>query len=209
MKSDQKRLADFKAKVSTVFTQLELPISVYAATSHDRYRKPRVGMWVELLEDHDLERAGTVDLDNSFFVGDAAGRRASGSRTKDFSCGDRNFAANVGIHFHTPEEYFLEEDPSPFIREFDPTVVLQEAAAISTDATSEPFSKAVSLEIVLFCGSPGAGKSSFYWRHLQPLGYARVNQDILKTREKCIKAAEELIGEGTSVVIGKRIPPNM
>jgi hypothetical protein len=45
----------------------------------------------------------------------------------------------------------------------------------------KPFSKTNPLDIVLFCGSPGAGKSSFYWRHLQPLGYGRVNQDILKT----------------------------
>lgn len=90
IKSDQKRLADFKAKVSTVFTQLELPVSIYAATTHDRYRKPRVGMWDELREDYDLENAAAVDLDNSFFVGDAAGREASGKRPKDFSCGDRS-----------------------------------------------------------------------------------------------------------------------
>ena len=89
IKSDQKRLADFKAKVTNVFKQLELPLSIYAATSHDRYRKPRVGMWEELLEDHDLEHAEAVDLGNSFFVGDAAGRGASGARPKDFSCGDR------------------------------------------------------------------------------------------------------------------------
>ena len=37
------------------------------------------------------------------------------------------------------------------------------------------------LDIVLFCGSPGAGKSTFYWKHLKHLGYERVNQDILKT----------------------------
>jgi len=36
-------------------------------------------------------------------------------------------------------------------------------------------------EILLFCGSPGAGKSSFYWKYLQPLAYKRVNQDMLKT----------------------------
>lgn len=37
------------------------------------------------------------------------------------------------------------------------------------------------VDVVLFCGSPGAGKSSFFWRHLKPLGYERVNQDTLKT----------------------------
>ena len=36
-------------------------------------------------------------------------------------------------------------------------------------------------EIVLFCGSPGAGKSTFYWKQLQPLEFERVNQDILGT----------------------------
>jgi hypothetical protein len=45
----------------------------------------------------------------------------------------------------------------------------------------ETFSKSNPIDIVVFCGSPGAGKSSFYWRHLQPLGYGRVNQDILKS----------------------------
>jgi hypothetical protein len=38
----------------------------------------------------------------------------------------RNFAANVGITFHTPEEYFLHEKPRPFTRDFDPTVYIDE-----------------------------------------------------------------------------------
>lgn len=37
------------------------------------------------------------------------------------------------------------------------------------------------LDVVLLCGSPGSGKSSFYWKSLKPLGYERVNQDILKS----------------------------
>lgn len=45
----------------------------------------------------------------------------------------------------------------------------------------EPYTKKNNLDIVLFCGSPGAGKSTFYWKQVEPLGYVRVNQDILKT----------------------------
>ncbi|KAE8856752.1 hypothetical protein PTNB73_09474 [Pyrenophora teres f. teres] len=199
VKSDQKRLADFKTKVTAVLTQLDLPISIYAATSRDQYRKPRMGMWQELLEDYDVEHADTVDLENSVFVGDAGGREAvAGSPAKDHSCSDRDFAANVGISFHTPEEYFRHEEPRPFVRAFEPTAYIGERAEQPISAI---FTKPATPEIVLFCGCPGAGKSSFYWKHLQPLGYARVNQDTLKTREKCVKAATAFLQEGTSAVI--------
>ncbi|KAF2742545.1 DNA kinase/phosphatase Pnk1 [Sporormia fimetaria CBS 119925] len=203
VKSDQKRLTEFKAKVGSVFTQLDLPVSVYAATAKDKYRKPRSGMWHEMLEDNDLETDDAVDLENSFFVGDAGGRDAAGKTPKDHSCVDRDFAANVGIPFYTPEEYFLQEEARPFVRPFDPAAYLQEQTAAPT-APLQPkgtFTKTNPLDIVALCGSPGAGKSSFYWRHLKPLGYERVNQDLLKTREKCLKAAKEFIENGTSVVV--------
>lgn len=34
--------------------------------------------------------------------------------------GDRDFAANVSIKFHTPEEFFLDASPEQVIRQFDP-----------------------------------------------------------------------------------------
>jgi bifunctional polynucleotide phosphatase/kinase len=89
-KSSQKRLSDFKGKVSAVLNQLQLPITVYAATSRDEYRKPRIGMWSELLDDSDLDSIGSVDLEHSFFVGDAGGRAAiPGGAARDHSCSDR------------------------------------------------------------------------------------------------------------------------
>ena len=89
-KADQKRLSDFKAKATAVLSQLDLPITIYAATDRDQYRKPRTGMWDKLIEDHSLESQG-IDLDHSFFVGDAGGRSGSvsGGVAKDFSCSDR------------------------------------------------------------------------------------------------------------------------
>lgn len=48
-----------------------------------------------------------IDLAESMYVGDAAGRPAEGKKKKDFSCSDRLFALNIGVKFLTPEEHFL------------------------------------------------------------------------------------------------------
>ncbi|RDW60769.1 DNA kinase Pnk1 [Coleophoma cylindrospora] len=199
----QAKIDTFKAKTSAVFNQLDIPINIYAATGKDMYRKPRIGMWEELLDDYDIDTTKDLDLENSIFVGDAAGRHASHGKAKDFSCSDRNFAENVGIKFYTPEEYFLHEEPRPFTRTFDPSTYIESSPTITSQKT---FSKRNEKEIVLFCGSPGAGKSTFYWRVLEPLGYVRVNQDTLKTRDKCVKVAGEQLADGKSVVIDNTNP---
>ncbi|KAF2461511.1 polynucleotide kinase 3 phosphatase-domain-containing protein [Lineolata rhizophorae] len=208
VKSDRKRVSDFKTKVSAVLGQLDLPLTIYAATTQDRFRKPRTGMWNEVCEEYDLRPVPSanedcVDIENSFFIGDAGGRvsniggaesKKTGQSARDFSCSDRNFAANVGIAFKTPEEYFLNAAPAPFEREFDPKSYLQDV-----HVATPVYSKAHTLELVIFCGSPASGKSTFYWKVLKPLGYERVNQDTLKTRDKCLKQAEEYLKGGISV----------
>ncbi|KAL4975739.1 polynucleotide kinase 3 phosphatase-domain-containing protein [Aspergillus desertorum] len=182
-------LGNFKERVSAVMKQLDIPLSVYAATELDEYRKPRAGMWREFLDDYDYDVTG-IDSSESIFVGDAAGRPG------DHSAADRGFAANVNITFKTPEEFFLGSAPEPVA--FDLSVYLQPN---SVDDASPPFSRKSPLELVIFCGSPGAGKSTFFWDYLKPLGYERVNQDILKSRMKCIKAAKEHLAAKRSVVV--------
>jgi bifunctional polynucleotide phosphatase/kinase len=58
-------------------------------------------------------------------------------------------------------------------------------------------------ELVLFVGYPCLGKTSFYRRYFQPGDYVHINQDTLKTRDKCVKAAREVFREGKSCVIGE------
>ncbi|KAK5110111.1 hypothetical protein LTR62_006245 [Meristemomyces frigidus] len=196
-------LNNFKGKVTAVLNALELPITMYAASGPDLYRKPRVGMWQQLLKEYGLTNESDIDRDSCLFVGDAAGREAdksSGAR-KDHACSDRDFAANVGLPFHTPEEYFLGEPVKPFVRTLNPSVHLNVEMTTQTDMSPVVFTNKHDVELVLFCGSPGAGKSTFYWRHMQPLGYERVNQDILKSRDKCIKVATQLLEGRRPVVV--------
>ena len=87
-KKPKTKLAVFKAKASAVLHQLDLPLTIYAATEKDIYRKPRTGMWTEFLDDYDIN-ANDLDLEHSIFVGDAAGRHAEAGTPKDFSCSDR------------------------------------------------------------------------------------------------------------------------
>lgn len=184
--AESKSYNNFKEKVTAVLNDLDVPLSVYAATESDEYRKPRLGMWSEFLEDYDLDVTG-VDLKSSFFVGDAAGRPGDHSQVdrlvfifpssnNQLTDHYRGFAVNIGVGFKTPEEFFLNQAPEVFEKPFDP------ASYLHTGEQDPPlFTRLHPLELVLFCGSPGAGKSTFYWNNLEPLGYERVNQDILKS----------------------------
>jgi DNA 3'-phosphatase len=89
IKAEQKRVNVFKAKVGHVLNQLDIPMSVFAATAQDQFRKPRTGVWSELLEEYDLDEEEGCDRKHSFFVGDAAGRPEGADARKDFSCSDR------------------------------------------------------------------------------------------------------------------------
>jgi bifunctional polynucleotide phosphatase/kinase len=63
-------------------------------------------------------------------------------------------------------------------------------------------------EIVLFVGSPGAGKSHFFRTFFEAEGYVRVNQDEIGTRTKCLKMVEEIVGkEGKRCVVGESSSP--
>lgn len=207
---NSKRVAPFKQKAGAVLSQLNIPISIYAATGKDVFRKPRTGMWRELCGDYGLQ---DVDKGESIFVGDAGGRiamPASGGRksiAKDFSCSDRNFAHNVGITYQTPEEFFLGEEPREFARDFDVSTWAFPSEVVDNGAAPDVlFEKKNDKELVLFCGPPGAGKSTFYWRYLKPLGYERVNQDMLKSKDKCFKVAKEHLEEGDSVAVDNTNP---
>jgi bifunctional polynucleotide phosphatase/kinase len=189
------RFIQFKQKAGAVFNNLNLPIGIYAGTEKDQFRKPMTGMWTEFLKDEELQDKD-IDLLHSVFVGDAGGRIAGTNAGKsvkaDFACSDRNFAANVGMSFQSPEEFFLDQPARAFLRSIDTSVY-----AVSNPEAAKlyrsKFTKRASPEIVVFVGSPGAGKSTFYRTYFEPLGYVRANQDTLKSVSRCSTLNQLLI----------------
>jgi bifunctional polynucleotide phosphatase/kinase len=99
--------ADLEKKFGALQKHLGIPIVFLAATDSDQYRKPALGMWKHCLEEIFCDF--TVNMKESFYCGDAAGRPKVGDKPKDFTDTDIKFAINIGIRFLTPEECFLNE----------------------------------------------------------------------------------------------------
>ena len=155
-------------------------------------------MFTELLKEINLKDDTQVPQisPDSFFVGDAAGRPASVKVRKDFSASDRKLAINLGLTFYTPEELFKNTSAGVFeLDGFDPR------SFTNPEETDHLFMRAAPQEIVLLVGSPASGKSTYFTTFLQPLAYVRVNQDILKTRQRCLDVAKDNLREGCSVCI--------
>jgi bifunctional polynucleotide phosphatase/kinase len=185
----------------------DIPVLVLAAPSSNHYRKPATGMWDRMVKDFFGGDESRIDMKSCIYVGDAAGRPKNWEKNKkkDHSCSDRKFASNVGIDFKTPEEFFLEQKPFKDwkldvldVKEFFKNLKkpYQTKDVIDTDRQ----------ELVLFTGFPASGKSTFYKKHFEPNDYVHVNRDLLKTPAKCLKAAEEALSKGKSVVVDNTNP---
>ncbi|KAJ7651459.1 polynucleotide kinase 3 phosphatase-domain-containing protein [Mycena polygramma] len=196
------RVKEFKDKMALISSAIpDLPFLFFAATAKDNYRKPMTGMWEELEKIY-AEDGIQIDKPASFFVGDAAGRHYPNSTRKtDFSSTDRKFAMNVGLPFRTPEEYFLGQAPDPNFRLPGFNVSSLPTLPLYTPSSSPLLPNPPALELVLFVGYPCLGKTTFFRQHFEPAGYIHINQDTLRTRDKCVKAVREALAAGTKCVV--------
>ncbi|KAK0551054.1 DNA kinase/phosphatase Pnk1 [Tilletia horrida] len=140
------------------------------------------------------------DAQESFYVGDAAGR------VGDHSDVDRKWAGNVGVRFYTPEQYFTEhkkEQPyklSGWAPSKSTSESIQRNSLPLFSPTSTPLIPSTAEErnedLILFVGPPGAGKTEFYKRHLKAWGYEWVNQDTLSNVDACVRAVKKNLQAG-------------
>ncbi|KAL2476433.1 Polynucleotide 3'-phosphatase ZDP [Abeliophyllum distichum] len=106
-----KRQAAVDSKIGRLENFIKLvkvPIQVFIACGlssgkpEDPFRKPKPGMW--RIMEKQFNSGLPVDMDRSFYVGDAAGR------PDDHSDADIKFAQAIGLKFYVPEEYFLSSE---------------------------------------------------------------------------------------------------
>ena len=207
--------AVFETKIDSVISKIGIaskcPVICLFATKRDEFRKPCTGMW-RILENNFLAKSNCKILtEESFYVGDAAGRQASWKpgRSADWSSVDHKFAINAGLKFYTPEEFFLkEESVNCYDLGRNPKSV---AVEVSTDdftstIVKEHFDNVDSAIMVIAIGSPASGKSSFYQRHLKKRNFVHVNRDTLKSIPKCVSLVKTSLVNNQSVYIDNTHP---
>lgn len=206
--------ANFESKIDSVISKLGIsnkcPVICLFSTRRDEHRKPCVGMWRVLENEFFAKFNCKINMKESFFVGDAAGRLASWKpgRSADWSAVDRKFATNLGLKFYTPEEFvFKEEIVEMYDLGRDPkTLTATISAEYSSDSESEIVKELNTVSMVLAVGSPASGKSTYYQRHLKALNFVHVNRDTLKTIPKCLALVKSSLLKKQSVYIDNTNP---
>jgi predicted kinase len=163
---------------------------------------------VESIDCFDIQRF-TSSFEEFFYCGDAAGREKSwdGNKKtkKDFSCSDRKFAANIGVRFFTPEEFFLKKAPSEKWKwgSMNSQAIIERFGNnLLPDVPVFPESK--EQEMILMIGSPASGKTSFSKRHFP--SYTRASNDESGTKKKALTIAKLAFRNGKSVVVDNTNP---
>eukprot|EP00811_Abedinium_folium_P026660 NODE_3950_length_1957_cov_6.338798.p1 GENE.NODE_3950_length_1957_cov_6.338798~~NODE_3950_length_1957_cov_6.338798.p1 ORF type:complete len:467 (-),score=126.85 NODE_3950_length_1957_cov_6.338798:23-1423(-) len=203
-----------------MLAELAVPVQVICSTQRDHYRKPLGGMW-DFLE-KEANGGVTVDRTASFYVGDAAGGEG------EHSAADSEFAHAVGVKFVHARDFFgspgtaaaasgaaqpsAEGSPAKVRRTSGPGGAgLAATVECGVDGMCAP--RAGSPAVLVLAGAPGCGKTTLGARFGPPYSTAaaaagatpwlRICQDLLRTKEACLKAASECLDRGVSVVIDR------
>ena len=211
------RLEMIKKRIDLFLNDLDIPIYVHLSVGNDNYRKPNVGMFrffqkqfkssynLNIDFNIDLNIDFNIDLSNSFYVGDAAGRNDNWkpNTKKDFSCADRKFAHNINLDFYTPEEFFKSTNKCLDYKIESYKYLENNNKQIKTVYKSDK-DKQYDKILIICVGLPGTGKSTFCKKNYA--NYTCINQDILKTRKRCVNECDKNINLGKNIIIDSTNP---
>ena len=192
-----KNLDDFIYKIQIIESKLSIPLNVFISLENDYYRKPCTGMYDKLLT------LTNIDMTNSFYCGDAAGRK------NDFSDSDRLFAHNCSFKFILPENCFLNHN---FILHDLPIHPLTEY--ISTKNEDFEIIQKINKYLgnkdniaIINIGAPASGKS-FFTNSLMSLNntFHKFSNDEIKNKKKLLSSLKKSLETNRNVIIDNTNP---
>ena len=169
--SNQTRNTEMKLQqITNVLSTLTIP-SLIAVGYEDIDKKPNRTMF-DL-----IKKNKKIDMNKSFYVGDALGRQG------DWSDSDKKFAENINIkQIYSPDDLFtITNDKKIIIKPYDKQ------------------------EIIVLVGYPGSGKTTIA-NTFDSKKYMVINGDIFKTSKKMIKESEKYIKNNFSIIFDATNP---
>ena len=184
----QIKIEDWQEKIEKIAGLYNNDLFIFCALKDDMYRKPRTGLWDKFIKGN---------LKDSFFCGDAGGlfkRTVNGiNLNKDFSDSDAKFAHNIGIEFIHRDHFIYGVENNYNISYPVDFSQLKEI--------KHKFESLKCQEVIINVGFPASGKSTFTKNYIISKGYECINQDTLKTKQKCLKLFIENLQNGKSIVV--------
>lgn len=195
LSKDKKKVMAWNNKIKSIVKNLNVNCVVISSLKDNMYKKPRWGMWdnvVRYLQTHSV----SVNKKKSFYCGDAGGlgaRVIKGCKIpKDFADTDLKFALNIGVKFIHRDEFVFDCKYKDTIYDIRYSLKLDMSESPYTFNEKHP-------ELLILVGFPGSGKSYFAKKYIT--NYQRINRDTLKTTNKCIQLADQILMEGKSLVV--------
>ena len=182
---------DFTRKLTNIIESLSIELIIYVALNKNKYRKPSPNFYYEFIHKEDTE---------SFYCGDAAGRKG------DFSNTDYKFALNCNIKFYLPEQIFLLLPKILLPPISYPDLTNKDINSFTNKDINTFTPHKHKKEIIIMTGFPASGKSTIASIIKEKYGYEIINRDTLKTKAKCEKMANEYISKGLSFIIDNTNP---
>jgi bifunctional polynucleotide phosphatase/kinase len=155
-------------QIQYVMQTLQIPVFIVVASDKCDY-KPNPILYDVLVG------SVKVNKEQSFFVGDALGRKG------DWADSDKVFAQNIGLKCYSPEEFFGAK---------------HEPKAVEVPRLNLSDSK----QVIIMVGYPGSGKSSVANHICEDKNFVLIQGDVYKTSPRMIKAALPSVKEGKSII---------
>lgn len=162
-------IKDWMKKLDSFEKSLKLEFKLFTSLDKDKFRKPQKGFFNLITEESKLE----INLDESFYCGDALGRE------NDHSDTDLKFALNCKLKCKSPEQVFNDDK-----KDYEYKLTYPDLKTKYCELPKIKFDKKI---MIILVGFPASGKS-YVVKELSKLhddNFTIVNRDTEKTMSKC------------------------